>query len=147
MLGSVVLLLAVRFILGVVSYAAATPGGLFAPMLVLGSHAGLAAGLLVARFVPLAPGTTAALALIGMAAFFTASVQAPVTGIILASELTGSVTWLPPMLGTVAIAMLVATLLGAEPIYDALTTRAVRNTHRNQLEQGATGAHRLSPPL
>ena len=33
--------LALRFILGVASYAAATPGGLFAPMLVLGSEAGL----------------------------------------------------------------------------------------------------------
>ena len=36
--------LVLRFALGVVSYAAATPGGLFAPMLVLGSHARAACG-------------------------------------------------------------------------------------------------------
>ena len=38
-------LLVLRFVLGVVSYAACTPGGLFAPMLVLGSHLGLLVGL------------------------------------------------------------------------------------------------------
>src|SRR6201996_3303872 len=36
--------LVLRFALGIVSYAAATPGGLFAPMLVLGSQAGLIVG-------------------------------------------------------------------------------------------------------
>ena len=139
-LGTVVLIFVVRFVLGVVSYAANAPGGLFAPMLVLGTHAGLAVGLLLADIVRLAPGTTAALALAGMAAFFTASVQAPVTGIILASEMTGSVTWLPPMLGTVAIALVVAMLLGSEPIYDALTSRAARNARRNRAEEKAVPA-------
>lgn len=130
-LGVVLLVLMVRFILGVISYAANAPGGLFAPMLVLGTHVGLAVGLAIAEVTRLAPGTAAALALIGMAAFFTSSVQAPVTGIILASEMTGSVTWLPPMLGTVAIAMVIAMMLGSEPIYDALTTRAARNARKN----------------
>ena len=133
--GTVVSIFAVRFVLGVVSYAANAPGGLFAPMLVLGSHAGLAVGLFLAPMTRLAPGTTAALALVGMAAFFTSSVQAPVTGIILASEMTGSVTWLPPMLGAVAIAMVIAMLLGSEPIYDALTTRAARNVRINRRER------------
>lgn len=136
-LGAVVLVFVVRFGLGVVSYAANAPGGLFAPMLVLGSHAGLGVGLALAQFVHVAPGTTAALALVGLASFFTASVQAPVTGIILASEMTGSVTWLPPMLGTVAVAMLIAMLLGSESIYDALTTRAARNAEKNREEEAA----------
>lgn len=136
-LGAVLVVFVVRFALGVGSYAANAPGGLFAPMLVLGSHAGLAVALASAAVTPLAPGMAAALALVGMAAFFTASVQAPVTGIILASEMTGSVTWLPPMLGTVAIAMLIAMLLGSEPIYDALTTRAARNAEMNREEETA----------
>ena len=144
-LGAVLLVFVVRFALGVGSYAANAPGGLFAPMLVLGSHAGLAVGLALSVFTPLAPGTTAALALIGMAAFFTASVQAPVTGVILASEMTGSVTWLPPMLGTVAIAMLIAMLLGSEPIYDALTTRAARNAEKNREEEATDEPSRPSP--
>ncbi len=66
----------------------------------------------------------AALALISMAAFFTASVQAPVTGLILATELTGTTNQLPPMLGACASALLVAVALGSRPIYDLLTDRA-----------------------
>ncbi|WIM85825.1 ClC family H(+)/Cl(-) exchange transporter [Candidatus Mycobacterium wuenschmannii] len=117
---------AVRFALGVVSYAAATPGGLFAPMLVLGSEAGLLVGLVAAHFTPHAMPSLGACALIGMAAFFTASVHAPVTGLILATEMTGNTNQLPPMLGACAVAMLVAVAVRSEPIYDRLAHRAAR---------------------
>lgn len=132
-------ILLVRFVLGVVSYAAGTPGGLFAPMLVLGSQAGLAVGLIGTWLAPDSAPEPAALALIGMAAFFTASVQAPVTGIVLATEMTGATAVLPPMLGACAVAMLVAHVLKATPIYDALTARAARAARINAQE--AADAH------
>lgn len=115
-----------RFVLGVVSYAAATPGGLFAPMLVLGSQSGLVVGLVAQHLTPHAVPSLAACALIGMAAFFTASVHAPVTGLILATEMTGTTNQLPPMLGACAIAMLVAVALRSQPIYDRLARRSAR---------------------
>jgi len=126
-IGAVVALIACRFALGVVSYAANTPGGLFAPMLVLGSQTGLAVALTLGRAFSLTPAMLSGLALTGLVAFFTASVQAPVTGLILATEMTGSVSWLPPMLGAAAIALLTARALRSEPIYDALTARSARN--------------------
>ena len=43
-LSGIVLVFAVRFVLGPLSYAAATPGGLFAPMLVLGAQMGVVFG-------------------------------------------------------------------------------------------------------
>jgi CIC family chloride channel protein len=55
-----------------------------------------------------------------MAALFTAVVRAPVTGIILAIELTGTFTLLLPMLGACFAAMLVTTFLHSPPIYDSL---------------------------
>src|ERR1700727_2905783 len=116
--------LVLRFALGVVSYAAATPGGLFAPMLVLGSQAGLIVGLVAAHLTPHAVPSLPACALIGMAAFFTASVHAPVTGLILATELTGNTSQLPPMLGACAVALLIAIALRSAPIYDRLAERA-----------------------
>jgi len=119
---------ALRFVLGVVSYAAATPGGLFAPMLVLGSQAGLTVGLVAAHLTPHAAPSLPACALIGMAAFFTASVHAPVTGLILATEMTGNTNQLPPMLGACAVAMLIAVALRSEPIYHRLADRAARNS-------------------
>ena len=59
-------------------------------------------------------------AVVGLAAFFTGVVRAPLTGIVLVTEITGSVTMLLPMLGACFAAMLVPTLLRDEPIYDAL---------------------------
>jgi CIC family chloride channel protein len=122
--------LVLRFALGVVSYAASTPGGLFAPMLVLGADAGLIIGLVAKHVTPHAMPGLAACALIGMAAFFTASVHAPVTGLILATEMTGITNQLPPMLGACAIAMLVAIALRSQPIYDRLAQRAAEAARR-----------------
>ncbi|SIS22045.1 chloride channel protein, CIC family [Williamsia sterculiae] len=119
--------LAFRFVFGVVSYAALTPGGLFAPMLVLGADVGLIVGLVARDLAPHSAPDPAALALIGMAAFFTASVRAPVTGLILATELTGTTNQLLPMLGACAVAMLVALTLRSRPIYDLLTDRAAKS--------------------
>jgi len=55
-----------------------------------------------------------------MAAFFTGVVRAPLTGIVLAAELTNNMSLFHPMLGACAIAMLIPTLLRNEPIYDSL---------------------------
>lgn len=130
-------LLALRFVLGIISYAALTPGGLFAPMLVIGADIGMVIGLVGVVFVPAMTPDVPGMALIGMAAFFTATVRAPVTGLILATEMTRTVNMLPPMLGACAIAMLVAMMLRSEPIYDSLTARAVRNTRTNAREERA----------
>jgi CIC family chloride channel protein len=87
----------VRFGLGPLSYAAGTPGGLFAPMLVLGAQSGLVLGTFFCRWFPYLAERPTAFALVGMAAFFTAVVRAPVTGIILVTEMTGCFTLLLPM--------------------------------------------------
>ncbi len=129
--------LVLRFALSVVSYASATPGGIFAPMLVIGSHLGLLVGLVGRALIPSMTPDPAALALIGMAAFFTATVRAPITGIVLATELTGVTNQLPPTLGACAVAMLVAMMLRCTPIYDALTTRAATAAQQNADEAPA----------
>jgi CIC family chloride channel protein len=131
---AVVATLALRFVLGVVSYSAGTPGGLFAPMLTLGSYTGLLVGLIAHDIAPHSAPESAGLALIGMAAFLTASVRAPITGLILATEMTGTVNLLPPMLGACAIAMIVATVLRSEPIYDQLTERSAAAARQNIAE-------------
>lgn len=133
-LGVIAAVFALRFVLGVVSYAAATPGGLFAPMLVLGSQLGLMVGLVGQAIAPDWTPQPAALALIGIAAFFTATVRAPITGIVLAVELTGVTSQLPAMLGACALAMVVATVCKSEPIYDALAARAARAAAANRQE-------------
>jgi CIC family chloride channel protein len=67
-----------------------------------------------------------------MAAFFTAVVRAPVTGIILVTEMTGSFTLLLPMLLACFAAITVPTLLGDPPIYDSLTWYTVQQRTAHQ---------------
>ena len=115
----------VRFALGAVSYAAGTPGGLFAPMLVLGAQFGFLSGGICQSLLPYLDVQPEGFAVVGMAAFFTGVVRAPITGIVLATEMTANVTMLLPMLCACAAAMLTATLLGDPPIYESLRERAL----------------------
>ncbi|MBV8458015.1 MAG: H(+)/Cl(-) exchange transporter ClcA [Acetobacteraceae bacterium] len=115
-----------RFGLGAISYAAATPGGLFAPMLVLGAQLGLFCGVLCRAAFPEMALDPTAFAVVGMAAFFTGVVQAPITGIALVIEMTASFTMLLPMLAACFAAMLVPNLLGSAPIYQSLRQRTAR---------------------
>jgi CIC family chloride channel protein len=115
----------IRFILGAVSYAAGTPGGLFAPLLVLGTQMGFIFGGLTGLGVADSAPHTVAFAVVGMAAFFTAVVRAPLTGMILVTEMTGDSRLLLPMLAACCSAMAVATMLGDPPIYDSLKERTL----------------------
>jgi chloride channel protein, CIC family len=60
-----------------------------------------------------------------MAAFLTAVVRAPLTGIILVTEMTDNSRLLLPMLTACFSAMVVATMLREPPIYDALKERTL----------------------
>ena len=121
--GSLVTIFVVRFVIGPWSYAAGCPGGLFAPLLVLGASSGaLFAGVLN----HLSPGlgiSPVACAIVGMGALFTASVRAPLTGIVLTVEMTGRADLTLGLLGASLTAMLVTMLLQSEPIYDSLKRR------------------------
>jgi H+/Cl- antiporter ClcA len=122
-IGGLLMVFLARFLLGPWSYAAGAPGGLFAPLLVLGaSSGGLFAGVLN-HFVPLPGFSPIAFAVVGMAAMFSASVRAPLTGIVLTIEMTGRGDLTLGLLGASLAAMLVAILLQSEPIYETLKRR------------------------
>ena len=63
----------------------------------------------------------AAFVVVGMAAFFAAVVRAPITGIVLVTELTAGFTLLIPMLWASLAAMAIPTLFESLPIYDSLS--------------------------
>jgi chloride channel protein, CIC family len=114
------LVFVLRLALGAVSYAAGTPGGLFAPLLALGAQMGFIFGGLFDPS-PANPSSHAvAFAVVGMAALFTAVVRAPLTGMILVTEMTANSILLLPMLAACFSAMAAATMLGEPPVYDAL---------------------------
>lgn len=119
-------LLVLRFVLGPLSYSAPVVGGLFAPMLAIGALW----GILFTRLVGAVwPGDIAFLAVpmavVGMAAFFGASVRAPMTGMVLVLEMTASTVVIIPLLAATASAVLAAYLVGSPPIYDSLRERTL----------------------
>ena len=121
---SVVGFLLVRLAIGPISYAAGTPGGLFAPLLTVGALA----GLLFHELFHGLPGATdpgAAYVIVGMAAFFAATVRAPFTGIVLVIELTANTTLIAPLFAASVAAVIAADLLRSEPIYDSLWERVL----------------------
>lgn len=117
-------LVVVRFVAGPLSYAAGTPGGLFAPLLALGALWGVLYARLAEILIPGIDSTLAVpMAIVGMAALFSASVRAPLTGIALVVEMTGTTSVTVPMLLASAGAVIVAHLVGVAPIYDSLRER------------------------
>lgn len=112
-----------RWLLGPLSYAAGTPGGLFAPLLLVGAVLGALFAVGANHLLPVAALPVGAFAVVGMAAFFTGVVRAPLTGILLISEMTATTLLIMPMIAACLCAMLTATLVRGEPIYDTLRHR------------------------
>ena len=125
-MGAVPLAFVVRFGLGAACYAARTPGGLFAPLLVLGAQLGLLAGASAQAALPGLGIEPEAFAVVGMAAFFTGVVQSPITGIVLVTEMTAAFTTLLPMLAACFAAMVAVNFLRTAPIYDSLRERMAK---------------------
>ena len=120
---AIAVLFTVRLVLGPLSYAPGLPGGLFAPLLVVGAAAGLLFGRGLESTIPALTPPLAAFAAVGMGALFVAVVGAPVTGIALVVEMTGATTLFVPLLTACASAVAVPALLGSRPIYDTLRDR------------------------
>ena len=151
-LGTLALYLALRTAIGPLSYSAGTPGGLFAPLLLIGTLAGTLFADAANQLIPSLALNPVAFSIIGMSTFFTAVVRSPLTGIMLIVEMTATTSQAVPMLGAAAVATLVATLLGGQPIYDTLRhrmleaeapTRGTRRGEGDLLPSGDAGTNLL----
>lgn len=119
-------LLAGKFLLTVVSYGSGAPGGIFAPMLLMGALLGVIVGRAWDGLFP-SHGMEAEIgAVLGMAALFTACVRAPLTGIVLILEMTGGYQHLFPIAVACLTAYLVAESLRDTPVYEALLAEDLR---------------------
>jgi CIC family chloride channel protein len=116
----------VRFLMTTFSYSTSAPGGIFAPLLVLGALLGLGIGQLAHSLLPEVVPTPAVFAVVGMAAYFTAIVRAPLTGIMLILEMTGNYAQMLPLLVSCFCAYSVAELMKDLPIYESLLERDLK---------------------
>ncbi|WP_270348090.1 ClC family H(+)/Cl(-) exchange transporter, partial [Mitsuokella multacida] len=124
-LAFLVLLLAAKFLFTMVCFGSGVPGGIFLPMLVLGSVGG-AVFAKVAIFFQWMPELFAVNCIVfGMAAYFSAVVKSPITGSILIMEMTGSFEHMLALIIVSMTAYLVADLTGGAPVYDMLLARSL----------------------
>lgn len=126
-LGALAVLLIIKFIFSTASFGSGSPGGIFLPLLVLGAvTGGLFSRLLGAAGMDQSYIT--AFVVTGMAGYFAAIVRAPVTGVVLITEMTGDFTTLLPLVLTALVAYVVAEATGTKPIYTQLLERSLGRT-------------------
>ncbi|ORJ27343.1 H(+)/Cl(-) exchange transporter ClcA [Rouxiella badensis] len=143
-LGALLFIFIARVVTTLLCFSSGAPGGIFAPMLALGTLLGTAFGMAAAAMFPeygIQPGT---FAIAGMGALFAATVRAPLTGIVLVLEMTENYQLILPMIITCLGATLLAQFLGGKPLYSALLTRTLQKQEREQAEQAARTASQSS---
>jgi H+/Cl- antiporter ClcA len=118
-------LLAVKMLFTGTSFGSGVPGGIFMPILAIGTLSGSIFGLLAARLLPgsVPQSAVAVFAVCAMAGTLSASVKAPMTSILLAVEMSGSLVHMLPVAACAFIALFVSDVLGINPIYGALLDR------------------------
>lgn len=89
----------------------------------LGALLGLGVGEVAHGLFPHLVPVPAIFAVVGMAAYFTAIVRAPLTGVVLIIEMTGNYAQMLPLLVACFCAYVVAEGLGELPIYESLVER------------------------
>ncbi len=136
-LGTVVFILAGRFVFSAVSFGSGAPGGIFFPLLVLGGFIGGGFAIAGTEFFALDPVYVNNFVLLAMAGYFAAIVRAPLTGIILIFEMTGSLSHMASLSIVSIVAYIVATLLKSKPIYESLLERLLSRMGGN--EEGKDG--------
>ncbi len=110
----------IRFALTIGSASSCVAGGIFMPILVLGALLGWAVGVAVQMIFPELHVDTNLFAIVGMAAYFSAVVQAPLTGIVLIIEMTQNYSLVLPLLIACFTALIMADWFGCPPVYEAL---------------------------
>jgi CIC family chloride channel protein len=101
-------------------YASGNSGGIFSPVLFIGSMLGGLFGVLANQIFQPEQSVLAATALLGMGAFFAAVIRCPVTSVLMLVEMTRNYSLILPLMAGNMIAYLLATRLRPLPIYDAL---------------------------
>jgi len=120
------LLFGAKLLFTALSYGSGTAGGIFLPLLVCGALAGNAFGKIVSLTGFAESGQVLNFTILGMAAFFTAVVKAPVTGAVLILEMSGNFNHLGGLVLACLSAYVAADLMGSKAVYDVLLTRILK---------------------
>lgn len=116
-------LIVVKFLFTFVCFGSGAPGGIFFPLLVLGALVGNFVGLVFVKYLGIPDMYIVNFIVLAMAGHFASIVKAPITAILLISEMTGSLNHLLSLAVVVIVSQLTSDILNSEPIYESLLSR------------------------
>ncbi|MBM6991603.1 MAG: ClC family H(+)/Cl(-) exchange transporter [Mobilibacterium timonense] len=122
-LGALAVMLIWKFFFSTASFGSGSPGGIFLPLLVLGALTGGLYSRGLSALLGVDQVYIASFVILGMAGYFAAIVRAPITGIILITEMTGDLSSFLSLTFISVVAYMVADTLGGEPVYEQLLNR------------------------
>jgi CIC family chloride channel protein len=115
-----VLLLALKLVGVVVSYASGNAGGIFGPALFLGAMLGGAVGSIAHNLFPGHVASAGAYALVGMGTAFAGIVRAPMTSVVMIFETTRDYAVIVPLMISNLVSFFVSSHFQPRPIYEVL---------------------------
>lgn len=121
-----IVLYLLKFILLLICFGSGVPGGIFLPMLLLGAILGNIIGVFSSDLLGVSSTFIINFIALGMAGYFASVVKAPITGIVLIMEMTGSFSHLLSLSVVVIISYITSELLRNEPIYEVLLERLLK---------------------
>jgi len=127
LLQMLLLILIAKFLFTMISFGSGAPGGIFLPMLAIGALTGKIYGVSMGYIFHLNPEYVNNFIVLAMAGYFTAVVRAPITGIVLVTEMTGSFSHLLSVSIVCIIAYLTADIMKSKPVYEILLERILHD--------------------
>jgi chloride channel protein, CIC family len=115
-----VLLLVLKLIGVVVSYASGNAGGIFGPALFLGAMLGGTIGGVAHSLFPSHVANAGAYALVGMGTAFAGIVRAPMTSVVMIFETTRDYAVIVPLMISNLVSLFISSRLQPQPIYEVL---------------------------
>lgn len=128
--------LVVKFVFSIVSFGSGIPGGIFFPLIIMGAGIGAAYAQVVTTYMGLERDVFNNFIILAMAGYFTAIVRAPITGIILVTEMTNSLTHLLSLTVVSVVAFVTAEMLKSAPVYEALLEAMLDKNGQEDKESG-----------
>ena len=111
---------AIRFIWSMISYGSGLPGGIFLPILALGSVLGALVAAVLLQFGLIQPNQLPLFVILGMSGYFSAISKAPLTAMILVTEMVGDIRTLMPIGLVTLTAYITMDLVKGAPVYEAM---------------------------
>ncbi|MDR2760073.1 MAG: ClC family H(+)/Cl(-) exchange transporter [Spirochaetaceae bacterium] len=128
----ILLLLAGKMLFTALCYGSGTSGGIFLPLLACGALTGIGLGKCLVFANITTPEQNLNFMILGMAAFFSGVVKAPVTGIILILEMSGNFNHLWSLVLVSLSAFVTTDLIASRPIYTVLLERMLKPKVRDR---------------